>query len=379
MNVPLLDLGAHHAPLQDRILETIRDVVKENRYILGPRVERLEKRIAEYCGVRHAIGVSSGSDALLLALMTLDIGPGAEVIVPAYSFFATAGVVSRLRAKPVFVDIDPVTYNIDPDRLEAAFSPRTRAVLPVHLYGQCADMKPILELAGRKGADVIEDAAQAIGAEYPGGKRAGAMGTFGCLSFFPTKNLGGLGDGGMLLTDDPALAEKARILRVHGAKPKYHHKLVGGNFRLDALQAAVLDVKLEHLDSWTSWRQRNAQRYAELFGKKGLTEIKLPAAVYRDKAAGFHIYNQFVIEAPERDALRAHLKERGVGTEVYYPVPFHTQECFKDLGHSPEDFPVSKRAAERTLALPIYPELSKEQQAHVVDSIADFFAGKGGS
>jgi dTDP-4-amino-4,6-dideoxygalactose transaminase len=295
--------------------------------------------------------------------MALDIQPGDEVITTPYTFFATAGCVSRLGAKPVFVDIDPLTYNVDPALIEAAITPRTKVIMPVHLYGQMADMDPIMEIAQRHNLFVIEDAAQAIGAEYKG-RRAGSIGHLGCLSFFPSKNLGAFGDGGMVTANDPDLADRVKLLRGHGARPKYYHKYVGGNFRLDALQAAVLRVKLKYLDEWTAARQRNAERYQQLFAA-----AKMPVGLPQDAGYGRHIYNQFVIRTKQRDALMAHLKARQIGTEVYYPVPMHLQECFADLGYGPGDFPESESAALETLAIPVYPELNKAQQAAVVETI----------
>lgn len=376
MKVPLLDLKAQHGPLREEILATMARVLDSSEFILGSEVAGLESEVAAYSGCKHGIGVSSGTDALLVALMALDIGPGDEVITTPFSFFATAGAVVRLGAKPVFVDIDPATYNLDPELLRKAITPKTKAIIPVHLYGQCADMGPILEAAA--GIPVIEDAAQSIGAEYRDGRRAGSMGLMGCLSFFPSKNLGALGDGGMVVTNDAALAEKLRILRAHGSKPKYYHKLVGGNFRLDALQAAVLRVKLKHLDSWTAKRQGNAERYERLLGASALLKdagVRAPVPVYRESGKKhFHIYNQFVLRAPRRDDLRASLQAAGVGVEVYYPVPFHLQECFKSLGYAPGDFPESEKAAQETLALPIYPELAEAQQAYVIESLSSFYS-----
>jgi dTDP-4-amino-4,6-dideoxygalactose transaminase len=377
MTIPLLDLNAQHGPLHKEIMAAIEDTLRSQAFILGPQVTKLEERIAAYSQARHAIGVTSGTDALLVALMALGVGPGDEVVTTPYSFFATAGVVVRLGARPVFVDIDPVSYNIDPARLEKAITNKTKALIPVHLYGQCAEMKPILELAQKRGLPVIEDAAQAIGAEYRDGRRAGSLGTAGCFSFFPSKNLGALGDAGMVVTNDPDLGEKIRILRVHGGKPKYYHKVIGGNFRLDSIQAAVLNVKLNYLDQWTKGRQDNARRYETLFTQSGLTEkpgIGLPKAVYASSGVRhYHIYNQFVIRAPRRDQLMAHLKQKHIGTEIYYPVPFHLQECFKSLGHKAGDFPEAERAANETLALPIYPELTTEQQQQVVAAIQAFY------
>ena len=377
MNVPLLDLKAHHQLLRKELLVAIEQVLDKNNFILGNEVAELEEKIAAYCQVRFGVGVSSGTDALLAALMALDIKIGDEVITTPLSFFATVGVIVRLGARPVFVDIDPVTYNLDPSRLEAAITPRTRAILPVHLYGQCADMDPILQIATRRGLAVVEDAAQAIGSEYRDGRRAGSMGVAGCLSFFPSKNLGGLGDGGMVVTNDQNLAERLRILRVHGAKPKYYHRLVGGNFRLDTLQAAVLKVKLPYLDRWTALRQQHADLYERLFRETGLVEkcsVRLPRAVYKTTGiAHYHIYNQFVIGVSDRDQLQAHLKTKGIGTEVYYPVPLHRQECFNALGHHEGDFPEAERACRELLALPIYPELNEDQQHYVVQAVREWF------
>jgi dTDP-4-amino-4,6-dideoxygalactose transaminase len=353
-------------------------VFRSQAFILGPDVAKLEERVAAYCQTKHGIGVSSGTDALLLALMSMGVGPGDEVITTPYSFFATAGAVARLGAKPVLVDIDPRTYNLDPLRLEKAVTSKTKAVIPVHLYGQSADMAPLLDLARSKNLNVIEDAAQAIGAEYRDGHRAGSMGTVGCLSFFPSKNLGCLGDGGMVVTNDQDLAERMKVLRVHGGKPKYYHKLIGGNFRLDTLQAAVLNVKLSYLDDWTKRRQDNAQRYEQLFQQSDLVRrerVQLPEAVYRDAGVKhYHIYNQFVLRVERRDDLMAFLKQKGIGSEIYYPVPFHMQECFRYLGHKEGDFPESERAAMETLAIPIYPELTDIQQTEVVESIASFYS-----
>lgn len=378
MGVPLLDLRAHHEPLHKEIMAALEQTFQSNAFILGPAVEQLEERIATYCQAKHGIGVTSGTDALLLALMALGVGAGDEVITSPYSFFATAGVVARLGAKPVLVDIDATTFNIDPSPIEAAITAKTKAIIPVHLYGQCADMAPIMELAQRHNLSVIEDAAQAIGAEYRDGRRASSMGTVGCLSFFPSKNLGCLGDGGMAVTNDPGLAERMKILRVHGSKPKYYHKLIGGNFRLDTIQAAVLNVKLNYLDGWTKRRQENADRYESLFRQSGLVQkekVRLPEPVYRSSGAKhYHIYNQFVLRVERRDGLIAHLKQKGIGTEIYYPVPFHLQECFRYLGHKEGDFPESERAAKETIAIPIYPELTPAQQTEVVEAIRAFYA-----
>ena len=377
MGVPLLDLKAHHAPLQQEIMMALEQVFKSQAFILGPEVGRLEERIAAYCQSQYGVGVTSGTDALLIALMALGIGPGDEVITTPYSFFATAGVVVRLGAKPVFVDIDPVTYNIDPAKIDRAVTTKTKAIIPVHLYGQCADMGPIMEVAKQYKLSIIEDAAQAIGSEYRDGRRACSMGTIGCLSFFPSKNLGCLGDGGMAVTSDPELAERMRILRVHGSKPKYYHKLIGGNFRLDTIQAAVLNIKLNYLDGWTRKRQENAIRYGELFAQSGPVargKVRLPAPVYRESGARhYHIYNQFILRVDRRDALVAYLKQKEIGVEIYYPVPFHLQPCFGYLGYKEGDFPESERAAKETIALPIYPELTMEQQVEVVEAVTAFY------
>ena len=371
MPVPLLDLHAQYAAIRPEIDAAIQRVLDTQHFILGPEVQALEKEVAEYSQCAYDIGVSSGSDALLAALMALEIGPGDEVITTPYSFFATAGAVVRLGARPVFVDIDPQTYNIDPVGIERALTPRTRALLPVHLYGQMADMEPILEIARDRGLYVIEDAAQAIGAEYHG-RRAGSLGHIGCLSFFPSKNLGAYGDAGMIVTNDAQLAERLYLLRAHGAKPKYYHRLVGGNFRLDALQAAILRAKFKHLDEWTAARQRNAENYRRLFAAAGLDDLRLPL----DAGYGRHIYNQFVINLAERDALIAHLKERQIGCEVYYPLPLHLQDCFADLGYRRGDFPASEAAALHSLAIPVYPELSAARQEIVVDAIIEFFKNR---
>jgi dTDP-4-amino-4,6-dideoxygalactose transaminase len=378
MNVPLLDLQAHHQPLRKELLAALEQVLDKNNFILGSEVSELEEKIAVYCQTRFGVGVSSGTDALLAALMALDIKPGDEVITTPLSFFATVGTIVRLGAKPVFVDIDPVTYNLDPSRLQAAVTTRTKAIIPVHLYGQCADMAPILNIAAKHGLAVLEDAAQAIGSEYPDKRRAGSMGIAGCLSFFPSKNLGGLGDGGMVVTNDEAFAERLRILRVQGGRPKYYHRVVGGNFRLDTLQAAVLKVKLGYLDRWTALRQRHAELYERLFYEAGLVDekkVRLPKAVYKEAGlAHYHIYNQFVIGVSERDQLQIYLKSKGVGTEVYYPVPLHRQECLKTLGYGEGDFPIAEQACRELLALPVYPELSEDQQHYVVQMAKEWFA-----
>jgi len=377
MGVPLLDLKAHHEPLHKEIMAALEQTFRSQAFILGPDVGKLEERVAAYCQTTYAIGVSSGTDALLVALMALGIGPGDEVITTPYSFFATAGAVVRLGAKPVLVDIDPVTYNLDPTKIKSVLTANSKVIIPVHLYGQCADMAPIMDVAKQYNLSVIEDAAQAIGSEYGDGRRACSMGTIGCLSFFPSKNLGCLGDGGMAVTNDPDLAERMRVLRVHGSKPKYYHKQIGGNFRLDTIQAAVLNVKLNHLNGWTKRRQENAGRYEALFKQSGLVQkgsVKLPEPVYRNSGAKhYHIYNQFVLRVEQRDDLMAYLKQKGIGAEIYYPIPFHLQECFLYLGYREGDFPESERAAKETVAIPIYPELTVEQQAEVVEAITAFY------
>lgn len=366
--VPLLDLKAQYATIKDEVREAVDRVIESQYFILGPEVVALEQEVAAYSQCKFGIGVSSGTDALLVALMAVGVEAGDEVITPPYSFFATAGCVARLGAKPVFVDIDPQSYNIDPAGIEAAITAKTKAIIPVHLYGQMAEMDPIMEIAQRHSLYVIEDAAQAIGSEYYG-RRAGAIGHLGCFSFFPSKNLGGFGDGGMVTTNDPALAEKVRRLRNHGYRQKYFSQDVGGNFRLDAIQAAVLRVKLPHLDDWTAGRQRNAQTYHRLFAAAGLSQIGLPAELPNRR----HIYNQFVIRCPHRDELMDFLKERKIGSEIYYPQPLHLQECFASLGYKAGDYPESERAAAETLALPIYPELTEAMQEIVVNTITEFY------
>lgn len=365
-SVPLLDLQAQYRPIRDEVLAAVTRVCDSQRFIMGPEVEGLERELAAMLDVKEAIGVSSGTDALLAAMMALGIGAGDEVITSTYSFFATAGCVSRLGAKPVLVDIDPVTYNLDPAAVARAVTARTRAIIPVHLYGCSAEMTPILETAANAGVAVIEDAAQAIGSRYHG-RTVGGLGTIGCFSFFPSKNLGAFGDGGFVTTNDPALAHRLRLVRNHGAEPKYFHKFVGANFRLDAIQAAVLRVKLPHLAAWTEGRRRNAARYRELLAPlvvKG--RVVLPV----EPDGLYHIYNQFVVRVADRDRVKAALDARRVGTEVYYPVPFHLQECFAYLGHSKGEFPEAEQAAAQTLALPIYGELTEAQQRYVADSIA---------
>jgi dTDP-4-amino-4,6-dideoxygalactose transaminase len=370
--VPLLDLTAQYAPLRAEILAALTRVADSQRFIMGPEVEAFEREVAAMLEVDHAIGVSSGTDALLVAMMALGIGEGTEVIVPTYSFFATASSVTRLGATPVFVDIDPATFNIDTEAVRRALSPRTRAIVPVHLYGLAADMEALTAIAEHARVPLIEDAAQAIGARYRG-RLTGSLGAVGCFSFFPSKNLGAFGDAGLVTTNDAALAQEVRLLRNHGMDPKYYHSRIGGNFRLDAIQAAVLRVKAPHLPAWTEARRRNADRYRALAARHGLeTTIELPV----EPEGLTHIYNQFVIRGPERDALRDHLTARRIGTEIYYPVPFHRQACFQDLRSAAEDFPVADRAAETSLALPIYGELTGAQLEHVIASVAEFYAAR---
>jgi dTDP-4-amino-4,6-dideoxygalactose transaminase len=369
MNVPLLDLKHQYRLIRGEIREAIDRVCDAQQFILGPEVAALEEEVAGYCGAPYGIGMSSGTDALLAALMAVNVGPGDEVITTPYSFFASAGVIARLGARPVFVDIERATFNLDPRAVMDRVTCRTKAIMPVHLFGRCVELDVILQAARANGIAVVEDAAQAIGARDGQSRPAGSIGHMGCLSFFPSKNLGAFGDAGMVLTSDPDLAERLRLLRAHGAKPKYHHAVVGGNFRLDALQAAVLRVKLRHLDAWAQARCANARTYRALFKEAGLIgDVTLP-----DDCAG-HTYNQFVIRVPERDALQGFLKERGVGTEIYYPVPLHLQECFGALGYAPGSFSEAERAARESLALPIYPELTQAQQRYVVDQILAFFS-----
>jgi dTDP-4-amino-4,6-dideoxygalactose transaminase len=370
--VPLLDLKAQYATLKDEIRPAIDRVLESQQCINGPEVGQLEREVARYCQAKHCVGVSSGTDALLVAMMALDIGHGDEVITTPYTFFATAGCISRLGAKSVFVDIDPATFNIDPTRIEAAITPRTKAIMPVHLFGQCADMDPILAIAKKHNLPVIEDAAQAIGSEYKG-RRAGTMGTFGCFSFFPSKNLGAVGDAGAVTTNDDAFAKRLVRLRGHGAEVKYYHDEVGGNFRLDTIHAAVLSVKLRHLDTWTAARQANAAFYTKAIqANTTLRKVITPPPVVQSR----HIFNQYVIRVDDREGLKDFLKARLIGTEVYYPVPMHLQKCFADLGYRKGDFPHSEQAALTTLAIPIYPELTDAQKQHVVESLAAFAAEK---
>lgn len=380
MKVPLLDLVAQYRSIKSEIDAAVQRVFESQYFILGPEVSACETGIAKYSNAAHGCGVSSGTDALLIALMTEGIGAGDEVITTPYTFFATAGSIARTGATPVFVDIDPETYNLRADQIESKITKRTKAIMVVHLYGLMADMDAVMAIAKQHGLIVIEDAAQAIGSEYKG-RRAGSIGDYGCFSFFPSKNLGGAGDGGMVVTQDEARAQKLMTMRNHGMEPKYFNKYIGGNFRLDALQAAVVNVKLKVLDDWSHARQQNALQYHRLFSASGLVpkKIQLPWFPASTEATGAgscscrHIFNQYVIRTQDRDALRAHLAEREVGTEIYYPVPLHLQECFAYLGYKEGDFPEAERAAAETLALPIYPELTEDQAAYVVSCVQDFF------
>ena len=384
MKVPLLDLRPPLEELRDEIIEAVTQVIDSTRYIMGPEIDSLEKKIAEYCGTVDAVGVSSGTDALLLSLMVLDVGPGDLVLTSNFSFFATAGVVVRLNATPVFVDIDPVTFNIDAEQLRLTLAKmdvgtrkRVKAIIPVHLYGQCADMKEELNIAAEFKIPVIEDSAQAIGAEYEidGKKRqAGSLSDFGCFSFFPSKNLGGVGDGGIVTVNKPELAEQLRLKRVHGGERKYYHRVIGGNFRLDPIQATVIRVKLPHLNRWHNQRQDNAEYYNKLFAETSIGGcISIPQVMHSQRLENPHIYNQYVIRAEQRDQLQSSLAENEISTEVYYPLPFHLQECFLDLGGKAGDFPVSETAAEEVLALPVYPGLSRQMQEAVVEKIEEFY------
>jgi dTDP-4-amino-4,6-dideoxygalactose transaminase len=386
MRVPLLDLKPQYHSLKKELDEAIIKVAESQYFILGPEVAGMEKEFCDYLGCKHALGVSSGTDALLLALMAIDIKPGDEVIVPTYSFFATAGVVSRLFATPVLVENDPVTFNMDPKDFEKKITSKTKAVIPVHLYGQSADLDEIIKIAKKHNIIVIEDAAQAIGTQYKDGRFVGTVGDIGCFSFFPSKNLGCYGDGGLITTNNDELAKVLTIKRVHGGEPKYYHKVIGGNFRIDALQSAVLRVKLPHLDDWSEKRRKNANRYTQLFKDAGLAEetgrtsfdemnkVLLPKAVYESsKVKNYHIYNQYIVRVEKRDEIREFLTKNEIGTEIYYPVPFHLQECFKDLGHKKGDFPISEFSADTSLALPIYPELSDDQLVYVVETFKKFF------
>ncbi len=385
MKVALLDLKAQYQTLKPELESALLRVAESQMLILGPEVQKIESTLAEYCGAKHAIGCSSGTDALLMALMALDIKPGDEVILPTYSFFATAGVVARLNAVPVFVDSEPDSFNIDPALIEKHITSHTKAIIPVHLYGQSADMEAIMKIADAHGIPVIEDGAQAIGAQYKDGRKVGSIGLIGCFSFYPTKNLGGFGDGGLVVTSDEAMATKLLRMRNHGMDPKYYHKFVGGNFRLDAIQAAVLNVKFPHLEGWHEGRRHNASLYDKYFVEAGLSsgnnaadfgtdnKVLLPQAVFKNMdVRNYHIYNQYIIRVQQRDELRQFLSENEIGSEIYYPVPFHRQECFSYLGCKDEDFPVANRFAAESIALPIYPELPEAQIRFVVEKIAEF-------
>ncbi|MGO8988867.1 MAG: DegT/DnrJ/EryC1/StrS family aminotransferase [bacterium] len=378
--VPFFDLSTQFKSIGDEIKSAIDEVFQNQQFILGAKVQALEEIIARYCRTRYAIGVASGSDALLLALMALGVGTGDEVILPPFTFFATAGSVSRLGAIPVFVDISQETYNIDPCKIEEKITSKTKAIIPVHLFGQCADMNPLLKMAKEKKLFVIEDAAQALGAEYrldtvSEGRRAGQIGDLGCFSFYPTKNLGAFGDAGMVVTDSVSLAEKIRLLRVHGSQPKYFHKQIGINSRLDTIQAAILLVKFKYLEKWTAERQKKAERYQLLLRDlvSSVNGLRLPTIQYQNR----HIFHQFVIRVPERDQLKQYLSAEGIGTDIYYPVPLHLQECYSFLKYRRGDLPNSEKASEEVLALPIYPELTEDQQMAVVDRIKAFYRRTG--
>jgi dTDP-4-amino-4,6-dideoxygalactose transaminase len=388
MNIPLLDLKAQYQSIQAEINQKILEVASSQKFILGSEVESLEKEIAAYSEMRFATGVSSGSDALIVSLMALEVEERDAVITTPFTFFATAGAIARLKARLVFCDIDKISYNISPGKLEELLEnqqhqrPKIKAIIPVHLYGQCADMIPIMDIARKHGLFVVEDAAQAIGAEYPmpsGIKKACAMGDFGALSFFPSKNLGAFGDGGMVLTNDESLAKKAKLLRVHGSRDKYFYEILGGNFRLDALQAAILRVKLKYLKSWQQKRIEKASYYDSAFKQSGLTEenlIQIPQSLYKNKGVeSYHVYHQYVIRAEKRDGLKEFLQENGVATAIYYPLPLHLQKCFSYLGYKEGDFPMAEEASREVLALPIYPELTSDQQDFIVSSIQNFYKG----
>jgi dTDP-4-amino-4,6-dideoxygalactose transaminase len=369
--VRLLDITASYHQILNEVEKETAETIRSGYFVLGPKVSQMEERLASYCQTKYAVGVSSGTDALLIALMAAGIGPGDEVITSPYTFFATAGSIIRLGAKPVFADINDITFNIKPEHIERCITPKTKAIIPVHLYGQCSDMDPILQLAEKNGLRVIEDSAQAIGSEYKG-RPAGSMGDMGCFSFFPAKNLGCFGDGGVVTTNSEELYQQLKILRVHGSEPKYYHKVIGGNFRLDAFQADVVSAKLNFLEDWTEKRRRNAQTYNQLFKDSAMTPfVQLPPEVFPR-----HVYNQYVLGVGNRrDELRAFLNENRIGCEIYYPVPLHLQDCFKSLGYKSGDFPKAEKAAGETLALPISHEVSRGQQEYVVDTIHRFFLG----
>jgi dTDP-4-amino-4,6-dideoxygalactose transaminase len=361
MNVPFLDLKRQYASIKEELDQAVFSVLSHTRFILGPEVQSFEEKVADYCGTEFAVGVASGTDALLLSLRACGVGPDDEVITTGFSFFATAGVISRLGAVPVFVDIDPDTYNLAPDKIEGRVTPKTKAIMPVHLFGQCADMDPIMEVARKHRIKVVEDAAQAIGSEYKG-KKAGNLGDFGCFSFFPSKNLGAAGDGGMVVTNDQEMADLVRILRVHGSKPKYYHAIVGYNSRLDALQAAILSVKLKYLDGWTRKRREHAEVYNSAFKD---VDVVTP----KEEEFNYHIYNQYTIALRERDHLREVLKENQIGHDVYYPVPLHLQECYRSLGYKQGDLPVTEEKAGEVVSIPVYPEFTEEEQRFVIETI----------
>ena len=384
MKVPLLDLKLQYQAIKNEIDSAVLQVIESQNFILGSEVEQLESSIAKYVNAKFAIGVSSGTDALLIALMAMDVKPGDEIIVPTFSFFATAGVVARLNAIPVFVDVDETTFTISPIEIEKKITSRTRGIIPVHLFGQSAEMNSILEIAKKYNLFVIEDAAQAIGTEYKNGNRIGSIGDIGCFSFFPSKNLGCFGDGGIVSTNNEQLAEKLKILRVHGSQPKYYHKLIGGNFRIDAIQSAVLNVKLKYLDNWTLKRNQNAELYNNLFLKSGIAKfsgkpsnefpISLPESIYQENGKPhFHIYNQYNLRVSNRNELKSYLLKNEIGCEIYYPVPFHKQECFKDFINKADLFPISDSLASDSLAIPIFPELTESQIEFVVTKIIEFY------
>ncbi len=371
MKVPFIDLKLQYSLIKDEIKKAIDNILESQQFILGESVERFEGLIADYCGGRFAVGVASGSDAILLSLMALDVNANHEVITTPFTFFATAGSISRGGSKPVFVDIEPMTFNINPDLIEEKITRRTKAIIPVHLFGQMADMDPILEIAKERNLYVIEDAAQSIGARYKD-KRAGNMGDTGCFSFFPSKNLGCYGDGGVIITSSEEIAKKLRLLRVHGSRSKYYHEYIGCNSRLDALQAAVLEVKLKYLDKWTEMRRENANRYKKLFKETGLVDNGFVVIPF-EKEYNYHVYNQYVIKVKERDKLFSFLRENGVGVEIYYPLPIHLQKCYKFLGYKEGDFPEAEKASKEVIAIPIYPELTFEQQIYIVEKIYEFY------
>lgn len=373
MNIPLLDLKAQYQSIKSDIDAAVTRVLSSQSFILGPEVEACERRLADYCDCAYAVGLSSGTDALLASLMAEGIGPGDEVLTTAYSFFATAGSIVRVGARPVFIDIDPLSYNLNPDFVESHITPQTRVLMPVHLYGQTAEMDQLVEIATKYDLVVIEDSAQAIGAQYKG-RRVGSMGAYGCLSFFPSKNLGAAGDSGMVLTQDAERAATLRRLRTHGAERSYHHERIGGNFRLDALQASIITTKLPHLDNWTAARQSNAYRYQKFFEATAPVRDGLLTLPQIPQSRHCHVFHQYVVRTRRRDALKAFLEQRGIGSAVYYPIPLPLQQCFAYLGCQPGDFPESEKAAQETLALPMYPELTEGQAYMVVQAVSDFFA-----